>query len=656
LSHGLWQRRLHGDPNVIGRTIRLNGSSFTVVGVAPRGFTGHFVGVPLDLWVPLATATRVAGEDLADRNTSWLELVGRLAPGRERGEAQAELSAVMAGLAREHPAAGRGRGVDVRAMTGIDDDLRGPVLGFLGLLQAVAALVLLVAAVNVAGMLFVQAVGRRREIAVRLALGAGRGRLLRRLVVETLSLFALGGALGLVLAAWASRLLLEFQPGLPLPFRFDLSPDFRVFGFTALLAVAGGLGLGLLPARAAWDLDLVSALKGAPAGESPRHGRVRRTFVVGQVTGSVMLLVAALLFGRSLQQSRRLDPGFDVDRVHVSRIDLSLRPRSDEDARALRAQLLESLAAASGVSSVSLARTVPLGLGGLTTKVRLHGGGPEDEGVTVGWNGVTPAYFETMGIPLVAGRGFSAADGPSAPKVAILNQAMARRFWPGRDPIGQTFVREGRAVEVVGVARDSRYLRLGNELAFHAYFPLEQSAGARTAILVRTSGDPAAMGGLVRDAVRAIDRDLPLLESMPLSRYVAVSLFPQRLAGAVSGLLGALGLVLAGVGLYAVVAFTVAQRTREIGVRVALGARPDHVLRMVLGEGCRLAAFGTAAGLLAAGLIAPLLASFLPGVSPRDPASFLGTATLVMLLALVASAVPAWRALRVPPAVAFRSE
>jgi predicted permease len=657
LSHALWQRRFHGDPGVIGRTVRLNGLPFSVVGIAPPGFIGHFVGFPFDVWAPHSMAPPATGEDLRDRNSEWLELVGRLAPGRERGEAQAELASVMGALAREHPAPGKGFGIDVRPMTGVDDSLRGPVLGFLGLLQTVAGLVLLVAAVNVAGMLLVQAVARRKEIAVRLALGAGRGRLLRRRVVEMLLLFALGGALGLLLARWTSGLLRAFQPPFAIPLHFDVEPDLRVLAFTAALALAGGLLFGLFSAREASRLDLVSALKGAASVERPRQGRVRRLFVVGQVAASVMLLVGALLFARTLQESRRLDPGFDVDRVHVSRIDLSLRPRDDESARALHARLLESLAGAPGVAAVSLARSVPLGLGGLTTKVNVPGDGAGDgDGATVGWNAVTSAYFETMGIPLVAGRAFTAADGPRAPAVAIVNQAMARRFWPGADAIGQRFRREGRSVEVVGVARDSRYWRLGEELAVHAYFPLAQSRGTRTAILVRTSGDPAAMGRLVRDTVRSVDRDLPLLESMPLSRFVVVALFPQRLASAVTGLLGALGLLLAGVGLYAVVAFSVVQRTREIGVRMALGARADHIVRMVLGEGLRLAAIGTAAGLLAAGFAAPLLTSFLPGVSPSDPASFLGTAGLMLLLALVASAVPAWRAVRVPPLVAFRSE
>jgi len=656
VSHSLWQRRLGADPDIVGRTIRLNGFPFTVVGVAPEGFQGHFVGFPFDVYVPLAMSAQAApGEDLTARDAEWLELVGRLAPGVSRPQAQAGLAGIMAGLAREHPLTLRGVSVDVRRMTGIDDSLRGGVIAFLAVLQVVGLLVLLIACVNLAGLLLARAAGRARELAVRMALGAGQAALARQSMAETLGLFVLGGAVGVAVAFWTTDLLHAFQPAaFPMPLRFDLRLDVRVLAFAIAATVITGLSCGLVPALQAARADPLPALKDSRLAGTPRL-RLRSLLVAGQVALTTLLLVGAGLFLRTLQTARAIDPGFDPEGVHTARLDLTLRAGNELDARAFYDQLIGALAAEPGVRSASLASSLPLrNLAPPTAAIRADGPVSGSEpGLTAALNAVTPGYFETLRIPLVAGRAFFPADNPRGRPVAVVNEELARRLWPGRSPIGERLWQGAGQREVVGVARDVKVRSLVEDSQPQVYVPLAQSHQPRARLLVRGEGD---LAGAVRRQVAALAPDLPVMESMPLREAVAFALFPQRMAASIAGALGVLGLALAATGLYGVVAYSVSLRTREMGVRAALGARRSDLMALVLGRGLRLALAGVAAGAALAAVLTRAGRGLLHGVSPTDAPTFLAVALLMTAVAALASYLPARRAARVDPMTALRSE
>ena len=658
ISHSLWQRRFGSDPGVVGHAVRLNGFAFTIVGVTPEGFRGHFVGFPFDVWVPLAMARQAAPqEDPHDRQSDWLEAVARIEPGLAAKAASQAIAVAAERVSGEQPAGSRRLGVDVRPLSGIDDSLRGPVLLFLGLLQLVATLVLLIAGVNVAGLLLARATAKRRDTAVRLALGASAPQVASQPLVESLLLSSLGAAGGLLVALWSRDILVGLLPQFPVPLFFDLDFDGRVLAFTALGTLVLAAVSSLAPALQAIRLDVVSALKDSQAGAG-RPARLRRILATGQVALSMVLLVTGGLFLRTLERSRRLDPGFDPAGVYVTRLDLSLLARSEAEGRVFYERLLERVAAAPGVSSASLARSLPLGLGfgSLTTGVKLGRTGEPEDGHPVDLTPVSPGYFATLRIPLVAGRDFGTTDDARATRVAVVSEAFARRFWPGGEAVGEV-VRQGTvALRIVGIARDTAHRRLGEDPRLLLYLPLAQSYAPRQAVLVRATGDPASAAAVVREAVRILEPDLPLLESMPLRQFMAVSLFPQRLAGVITGAIGTLGLLLSMVGLSGVVALAVASRTREMGVRLALGARGADVVRLVLREGLGLALRGMALGLVAAVALAPALRSLLSGVGPQDPVAFLATSALLAACAFVATFVPARRAARVDPLQALRSE
>jgi predicted permease len=656
VSHSLWQRRLGGDPAVVGRTIRLNGFPFTVVGVAPEGFQGHFVGFPFDVWVPLTMAAQAApDEDLAARDAQWLELVGRLAPGVTRAQAQAGLAGAMAGLAREHPQTLRGASVDVRAMTGVDDSLRSGVVGFLALLQVAALLVLLIACVNLAGLLLARAAGRGRELAVRMALGAGQAALTRQLMVETLGLFVLGGVAGVAVAFWATDLLHAFLPtAFPVPLHFDLRLDVRVLAFAAAVTVLTGLVCGLVPALLAARVDPLPALKDSRLAGTPKL-RLRSLLVAGQVALTTLLLVGAGLFLRTLQTARTIDPGFDPEGVHTARLDLTLLAGNELRGRAFYDQLIGGLVTQPGVQSASLATSIPLrSLAPPTAGVRADGPASASEpGLTAALNAVTPAYFETLRVPVVAGRAFLSADTPASRPVAVVNETLAHRLWPGRSPVGERLWQGATPREVVGVVRDTKVRSLGEDPQPQIYVPLAQGFAPRARLLVRGQGDLAAA---VQRQVAAAAPDLPVMESTPLREAITFALFPQRMAAAIAGALGALGLALAATGLYGVVAYSVSQRTREMGVRLALGARRSDVMALVLGRGLRLTLAGVAAGGVLAAALTPAARGLLHGVSPTDVPTFLAVGLLMTAVAGLASYVPARRASRVDPLVALRYE
>lgn len=663
LSHRFWTRRFEADSSIVGKAIVLNGSPFTVLGVAAERFQGPFVLAP-DLWVPLTASTLLGASagDFESRRAVWLMGIGRLAPDVGIGQAQAELSAIAARLAQQYPSENESRGLAVMPASLFPGELRPMIAAFLGLLLAVAGLVLVIASTNVAGMLLARASARRREIAVRLALGASRGQLVMQLVVESLLMFAAAGAAGLLLARWLVSGLMALVPRLPVPLAVDVQLDWRVLAFALLVSLVTGLLAGVVPALQSTRPDLVPALKSDTGGTATRQRqRLRSGLLVAQIAFSMLLLVVGGLFARTLARARSIDPGFDPRGVYVASLDLGLANHDSASGGRAAATIVERARAIPGVRSAALSTMLPLdggglGLGGIEVAGREPPAGREG-GWREDWNVVTPGYFATMGIPLVRGRDFAESDRAGAGDVAILNEALAAALFPGQDPVGRTLTNDGRVVTVIGVARNAKYRSLGEPQRNFIYVPLAQRYMGRTNLLVKmTAGAAASVAAPVRRLVQDVDARLPILRQQTMEEQTATSLFPQRVALYVSGGLGTVALLLALLGIYGVTAFSVSQRTREIGVRVALGAQRSHVLGLVLRQGVVLAAVGVLVGSLAAFGATRLIANLLYGVPPTDIVAFGGAAIALGLAAVAASWIPARRAAGVDPIIALRSE
>lgn len=667
LSHAYWQRRFGGDPAAVGRRVSINGSPFTVVGIAGPGFRGAFRGFRFDVWTPLAMAGSVEPrERLDDWSSPWLEVIGRRAPGSTREQVAAELSSLAPRLADPTLAERRALGFAVRTVTGLDDELRGGAIGLVAVLMSVALLVLVVASANLASLQLVRALGRGRELAVRQAVGASRRQLLGQLLAESVGLGLLGGAGGLLLAAWASEALSLFQP--PPPFAIDLHLGLgpRVLAFALAASLATGLAVGLGPAFQASRLSFGAVLREA-AGGGRRQARLRGALVVAQVAFSLVLLIAAGLLLRTLASAARLDPGFDPEGVDVALLDAGLLRLDGAASREIFRQLVEAAEALPGVEAVSLVDRPPLALGGPGRRqVNVPGYptvlGPAagEEALSIAAAVVGPGYFELMRTPLAWGRGFEAADHEGAPAVAVVNETMARRFWApkngaGDDAVGRSFVLDGQAVTVVGVARDGKYRNLGEEPRPFFFLPFAQQPQPRMHLLVRRAA-AAEVGPAVAAAVERLAPDLPIVLSTPLRRLIGLSLLPQRIAGAAAGVLGAVGLLLASLGVYGSVASTVRQRRRELGIHLALGAERHEVVGLVIKEGVLLAAAGVLLGTLAALGTLRFARGLLFGISASDPFTYVAVAALLAVATLVASYLPARHAARLDPISALRSE
>jgi putative ABC transport system permease protein len=666
LSHRLWMRRFNGDPAIVGRTIVLNGHPFIVVGVAGDGFQGTSVLSP-DLFVPMnmleAAMPRTSGGSLlTSRASVWLVMGARLKPGLSIRQAQAELEVLGAMLEREFPSDNRGKGLRVLAPSPIPGQ-SGPVGGFMALLMGIVALVLVIACANVAGVLIARATARRREIAVRLAIGAGRARLISQLLTETTMLFALGGAAGLVLARVMTTLLVSLLPTLPFPLDVSLALDARVIAFTVALSLAAAVLSGLVPALQASKTNVLPALKDeGPAGSG--RPRARNVFVVAQVALSLLLVVAAGLLVRALSHAASLDPGFDPRGVELASVDFSLGGYTEATGRAFARDLIGRVRQLPGVQSATLSRMLPLGysrmgLGGVT----IPGAPPPPGGrwsPEVEWNIVEPGYFATLRTPLLRGRDFDDRDRERAQDAVIVNETAARMFWPGLEALGRAIVQETergqfRTLTVVGVARDAKSRSLSDPPAPYLYVPLQQQYSPRITIVARTA-DGRRIAGELRKLLASMDPNLPIVASQTLDDYTAIGLVPQRVAASVAGSLGLVGLLLASMGIYGVTAYMVARRTREIGIRVALGAQRGDVVRMVLRQGMTLAGVGVLIGLMLAAGASQLLATLLFGVPPIDPVTFIGSTLLFVAIGLAACLVPARRAIRINAMEALRYE
>jgi macrolide transport system ATP-binding/permease protein len=663
VSHDLWQRRFGGDPNLVGRTLTLNSISYTVVGIAPKDFAGT-VPDPPDLWVPMMMQANVrpGANLLEDRDYMSLQVMGRLKPGIRREQAQAE----MALLAREfaQPKTDRNHRVSVTLTRG---ELLTPqefddVLPLAVLLMVAVGLILLIVCANVANLLLARGAGRQKEIAIRLSLGATRGRLVRQLLTESILLALAGGVGGLILALWTADLLLALvhPPGLH-RIALDVNPDLRVFGFTLLLSAMAGFVCGLMPALRSSKQDLGAAVKeeSKAFGQRVSKSGLGGALVVSQVAVSLFLLVAAGLLVRALQKAQTVAPGFEMRNVHVVSPDFHLRGYDSARAGEFQRELTKRLEAIPGVKSVGLARTAPLGSSFAITRLAIQGRepAPGSRPPTVNFNTVSPGYFEALRIPIVRGRNFSPQDLAEEARVAVVSESLARRYWPGEDPIGKRFNGGGASAyrEVIGVAKDIRNVYLWTSVEPYLYLPPSRADSADMQFFVRTEGSAAPLMGAVLESVRAIDRSLQV-STQPLDENLALWIWPSQMGALLSGALGFLALLLASAGIYAVMAYAVTQRTREIGIRMALGSQNRDVLGLLLREGMRRVGVGVAIGLLASIGGSRLLSRFLYGLSSLDGLAFAAVSVLLAAVALLACWIPARRALRVDPMIALRYE
>ena len=668
ISSALWHRRFGSDPAIIGKTLRMNAREFTIIGVAPAGFNGSLRGLVNDVWAPASLGAYVGmGDGFYDaRGDRGSFVYARLKPGVTIEQAQARMNVVARQLHAAYPDAWtdvskQGRRITLlpERETRIPPQARGPALGFIALLMATVVLVLLVCCANVAGLLLARAAGRLKEVGIRISLGASRATIIRQMLIEAVLLAALGGVVGTAVTIWALRALMAVgaPAQIPVPISLDLQPDFRVLWFTLAVTLVTGVIFGLAPALRASRADVVSALKiDTPAMRlGGRRFSLQGALVVGQVTLSTLLLVGALLFIRTLRAAASIDPGFRVDNMLM----LSIEPRPGEEGRVDAQQVAlgvrDRVAALPGVTNVSWANAVPLDFSANRRGVDVEGYRARvGEDMEFHYSVVGPRYFETMEVPLVRGRGFTDDDRAGAPRVVVVNQAFAKKFWGDADPIGKNLLRGEEKVQVVGLARDGKYVSISESPRPYLFYPQLQNPDGVT-LLVRTTGEPLGLLAAVRREVATVAPDWMMERPTTLDAQIGASLLPQRIAAGLLGAFGAVALMLAAVGLYGVVAFAVAQRTREIGIRVALGAQSGEVLKLMLRQGLKLAGLGLLFGLPLAAGAGKLISSFLLGAGAADPLVFVVAAVALGGVTAVASYIPARRAARVDPMVALRN-
>jgi predicted permease len=662
ISHAYWQRRFAGDAAIVGKDVTINNVPMTIVGVAPQDFLGSFLGIAASAWVPMAMQGEMTGGSrLEARGSAWMMTMARLRPGFSDEQAQAEASAILGQIAEEHKGSFDGWRILVlppwRANWGAPSVL-APILG---VLSVVVGLVLLIACANVANLLLARAVGRRREIAVRLSLGANRWRLVRQLLTEALMLAAAACVVGIAVAYWTYGLLMAFAPPTDMPINFGLKLDAVTVTYAVAASLLTGLFFGLAPALQTSRADTINAIKeeAGRSGSGGRSGhRLRNGLVVTQVAVCLVLLLGATLFVRSLQAAQHLDPGFDPRGLLVASVDLVPNGYTADTGRQFQRRLLETVTGLPGVESAAIGRQVPLGIGGTSSMgITIDGYVPQaQEEVVIIYNIVGPRYFETMRIPMMAGREFAPTDVRESAPVLVVNETMARRYWANRDAVGGR-VRIGKDdYTVVGVARDIKYGQINEVPLPYMYLALDQNFASTAILHVRSAAMPAAMIGAIRDVVRTLDPNLPLFDARTVEEHMRTAVFAQRMAANLLGVMGILAVVLAAVGLYGVIAYAVSQRTQEMGIRLALGASPRDLLRMVLRQGLLVTSFGMAIGLVVAFAATGFMRSLLPGIQPRDPLTFVAVPLALLVIAIVAAVIPARRAGAVDPVVALRYE
>jgi macrolide transport system ATP-binding/permease protein len=663
LSHAFWSRRFAGRPGAVGEKIIVNATPFEIIGVAPPGFTGATIGVQPDLWAPMAMNRQLRANNnwYEERRGLFLSPLARLKAGTDVATAQAAVTTIAQRLEKEYPDDNEGRSFKLVtfAESTIFPGLRDAAMAGTGMLMVIVGLVLLIACANVANLLLARATTRRREIAVRLALGAGRWTLIRQLLTESLLLAFTGAALGLLLAHWASRAVLGFLPQLPFPvtLSLDLGLDPLVLVFTAAVALSTGIISGLAPAWQMAKPELVAALKERGAAEMRGHRafNARNLLVGAQVALSLVALVGAGLFVRSLAAAQETDPGFDTEHLGLVSFDISLQGYDEERGIVFLRSIRERIEAVPGVEAVALAKAGPLA--GTMMRSVFPEGQEGERGVLVQVNGVTDGYFDALGIPVLRGRAFDETDRKGSAPVVIVNETMAAKFWPDEEALGKgfRFFGEDDLVEVVGVARDAKYNTLGEDPQSYIYRPLEQDYAGAVTLVASTGGQPASLLLPIQRELRELNREMPLVGISTVGQVLHNSLWASRLGASLLALFGALALILATVGIYGVMSYAVSQRSQEIGLRMTLGADRRDVMRMVFRQGMLVVVGGLVLGLGAAAALTRLVGSLL-FVSPTDPLVYVAMSFALAAVGALANFFPALRATAVDPLVALRTE
>ena len=667
VSYDCWQRRFAGDPGLIGKDVLINNHQFKVIGIAPEGFKGtEFVYSP-EIWLPASMM------EWAEPGATWLDnrgsknffAIGRLKTGVSASQAEASLNLVSQQLAKEFPDTNEGQTIKIDAPGFILPDLRGAVVSFTWVMMAAVGLVLLVTCTNLAGLMLARATDRRKEIAIRLAMGANRLRLIRQLLTESILLSFTGGIAGLLLALWIVRVLLALKPPIDFPLQLDVGVDWRVLLFSLAVSVVAGAFFGLAPALQATRPVLVRALKDTAAQGGTVKTKLRSVLVVAQISISLVVLIAAGLVVRTLQQLQTMNPGFDTQNALTMSFDLGLQGYDEARGQQFYRQLIERVKSLPGVESAAVMSYIPLSINYNSNNIFVEGKLAErgENAPTAMTANAGPAYFKTMGTPIVQGRDFTEQDQEKSEKVAVVNEHFVRRLMPEvqspAEAVGKRFSFEGASgpwVQIVGVAKAGKYFNIAEEPRPFVWTPLAQNYNSSGIIVVRTKGNPEGMFGAVRSQVQSLDPNLPLFDVKTLTEHMKLALFPAKVAATVLGVFGLVALMLAAIGVYGITSYAVAQRTHEIGVRLALGAQLSDVLKLVLSHGLKLTIIGAVLGVLGAFLATRAITSVLYGVSATDPLTFGFVSVLLIGVALVASYVPARRATKVEPLIALRNE
>jgi len=670
LSHRLWLRRFAADPAIAGKSVTLSGHPYTVVGVAPAGFRGVDLILDSEFWIPLGHVAELV-PNLSDRNSRnmhWLQVIARLKPGVSRRQAAAELDALAERFAAAYPATDKGNNFRFEQAGSLPPRDKSSVLLFLAALSVVVLLVLCIACANVANLLLAQTVGRQREMAVRLALGATRMRILRQMILESVLLSLGGGVLGMLLSLWATQALSTFRLPAPVPLDLTLRVDWRVLAYIFALSVGAGFLFGVIPAWAASRPMLSNALKGEdPFARPGRRFPLRNVLIIVQIAMCVVLLSATGLFLRSLQQAASIDIGFRSSGIISVSVDPRLNSYSSERTVQFLNRIRQNIASQPGITSVVVTDTVPLSGGGrrdgfhAVVKPKSDAAADSQGAPTVELYMVTPGYFEVMGIPRLAGRDFTNEAATTGPKSAIVNEVFAQRVFGSENPIGQSVSGGGVTYQIIGVVGNIKSRTLGEETRPVLFRSLNQTVAYDPAfmgysILVRSEGNPTQIVNAVRNQIRALDPGIAIYNVQTMQEHLRDAFFLPRLAATLFGVFGAIGLILASVGLYGVISYSVGRRTREIGIRMALGAQAAQVQQLIIRQGMSMAAIAVVIGLPAAFALSKLFTSVLYGVRSDDPATFTVVPLILAMIALFACWLPARRAARVDPQIVLRCE